>query len=128
MSWADVDAHLGRMHRLQPSNAAVLLSLLEGFVAADEDPSRSPNYKNQVSWHELVGRKAVNPIEICQKLCKARSAKDRVHDSSGIRHHHSKQSAYTPRSSQVDGVSLCSGGMNQLMGAYLLDRLNLKAS
>lgn len=50
MSWADVDAFLARINRLQPSNAAGLLALLETFVAANEDPGRSPNFRNQVSW------------------------------------------------------------------------------
>ncbi|GAQ89309.1 hypothetical protein KFL_005090050 [Klebsormidium nitens] len=47
MSWTDVDAFLVRVNRLQPSNAAGLLALLETFVAANEDPGRSPNFRNQ---------------------------------------------------------------------------------
>jgi hypothetical protein len=52
MSWADVESFLARTHRLQPSNSAGLLALLETFVAANEDPSRSPNFRNQVNFGE----------------------------------------------------------------------------
>lgn len=48
MSWADVDALLAKIRRVQPSNAAGLLAMLETFVAANEDPGRSPNFRDQV--------------------------------------------------------------------------------
>ncbi|GAQ79674.1 hypothetical protein KFL_000350280 [Klebsormidium nitens] len=47
MSWADVDVFLCQRHWLQPSNIAALLGRLETFVAVNEDPGRSPYYKNQ---------------------------------------------------------------------------------
>jgi hypothetical protein len=65
MSWGDVESFLARTHRLQPSSSAGLLALLETFVAANEDPGRSPNFRNQVNGvgnvvEIVVGKKGRN--------------------------------------------------------------------
>ena len=77
MSWADVDAFLARIKRIQPSNAAGLLAMLETFVAANEDPGRSPNFRDQVGEPKRFYEKCRPELEKTQSLVLGKSNQGR---------------------------------------------------